>query len=112
MAWPKRGTRKIVVDDVEYLWHYDAHCIWCSDDVFTVGQAGRPSVLYIDSFVFGEEIRPKNIAESIKWAVSQGWSPDSSSSMGMSRTHDAKEFYWLPEGVRHRDCDPPESNKS
>ncbi len=110
MAWPKRGTRKIVVNGIEYLWHYDAHCIYCSDDVFTVGQAGKPSVLYIDSYVFGEEVRPKNIALSIKWAVEQGWSPDDSVSRNMSKKLDGNGFYWLPNGVKHWTCSPPESD--
>jgi len=109
MAWPKRGTRKIVVDGVEYLWHYDAHCIFCSEDVFTVGQAGKPSVLYIDSYVFGEEIRPKNIADSIKWAGSQGWNPESAVSKNMSKKLETDGFYWLPKGIRHWTCTSPES---
>jgi hypothetical protein len=51
VAWPKRGTRKLVVNGSEFLWHYDACCIWCSDDVVTVGRAGAPYVLFIDPYL-------------------------------------------------------------
>ncbi len=110
MAWPKRGTRNIVVDDIEYLWHYDAHCIWCSDDVFTVGQQGKPFVLYIDSYAFGEEIRPKNIANAIKWAVLNEWNPTTGPNKSMSYDQDKDKFYWLPDGVKHASCIPPKSD--
>ncbi|MGI0119708.1 hypothetical protein [Zooshikella sp. RANM57] len=111
MAWPKRGTRKIVVDEIEYLWHYDACCIFCSDDVFTVGQTGRSGYLFIDSFAFGEKIRPKNIADSIKWAVSHGWSPESQS-RNMSKNIETDDFYWLPDGVKHWTCTPEPSESA
>ena len=112
MTWPKRGTRKIVVDGVEYLWHFDAHCLWCSNGLFTVGQPGKPCVLYINAAVFGEEIRLKNVALSIKWAVSEGWSPEQTPSRSMSRNYETEEFYWVSSDLKHGSCeafDPPES---
>ncbi len=75
MAWPKKGTRKITVDEVVYLWHYSGHCPWCSDDVFTVGIAGKPYVLFIDPFAWNFELKPSSIAAAIRWATNNGWTP-------------------------------------
>lgn len=72
MAWPKKGTRKIVVDHDEFLWHYDACCPRCNDDVFTAWKAGDPYVLFIDPFPWAAEIGPKHVAEAIR---SQNWIP-------------------------------------
>ena len=104
MTWPKRGTRKIVVDGKEYLWHYDACCPWCSDDVFTAGNSGKPFVLFIDSFPYAAEIRPRFIARSIKWAVSEGWSPERGPTKALSIDSNTEQYFWLEEGVRHARC--------
>ncbi|QIF02049.1 hypothetical protein [Roseimicrobium sp. ORNL1] len=99
MAWPKKGTRKIVVDGVEWLWHYSAHCYLCSNDVVTVGQAGSPHHLFFDTFSRDFEHTPGHVAASLRWALSQGWNPTN----GGDRAMTAKEnsFEWLPEGWRH-----------
>jgi len=104
MAWPKRGTRKIVVDGEEFLWHYDACCLLCSNDVFTAGKAGKPFVLFIDPFPWSFEFRPKNIAAAIKWARTAGWSAERGATRALSFHEKNQRFEWLPEGQRHGDC--------
>lgn len=104
MAWPKKGTRKIVVCGETYNWHYNAHCLWCSEDVFTVGKEGQPYVLFIDPFPFGEEIRPANVARSVQWAVSEGWSPENGPTRTMALDDEHNEFVWLKENQRHLSC--------
>lgn len=104
MAWPKKGTRKITVDGVNYLWHYSAHCPLCSDDVFTVGIAGSPYVLFIDPFPWNFELKPSSIASAIRWATENGWTPAQGPTRGMSYDDRSKEFIWLPDGERHLCC--------
>ena len=104
MAWPKKGTRKITVDGIKYLWHYSGCCPWCSDDVFTAGIAGRPYVLYIDPFLWNFELKPSNIANAIRWATKNGWTPDKGPTRAMSLDDNNKEFLWLPDGQRHLYC--------
>ncbi len=103
MAWPKKGTRKISVDGVDYLWHYSGCCLYCSEDVFTIGLPGKPYVLYIDPFSWNFEIKPSNIANAIRWAVNNGWTPEKGPIKAMSfDRNDA--FVWLPDGERHLHC--------
>lgn len=104
MAWPKKGTRKIVIDGDEFLWHYDACCPWCSDDVFTAGKSGYPYVLFIDPFPYAAEIGPGYVARAIKWAISKGWSPLNGFTKSMSIDSDMEVFFWLKDGERHAKC--------
>lgn len=104
MAWPKRGTRKIVIEGEEFLWHYDAHCPWCSDDVFTAGKAGERYVLFIDPFPYAAEIGPKYDAKAIKWALEEGWSSKYGPTRALSINSETEEFFWLREGERHANC--------
>jgi hypothetical protein len=104
MAWPKKGTRKIIINGEEYLWHYDACCPWCSDDVFTAGKSGQPYVLFIDPFPYAAEIGPGYVSRAIKWAISQGWSPSSGPTRSMSIASENEKFFWLKDGERHAKC--------
>ena len=101
MAWPKKGTHKITVQGQTYLWHYAAHCPLCSNDVITVGQEGKPHVLYLDPFPWSFEFRPKAIAEALEWALGRGWSVDKGPTMAMALDDNSGEFVWLGEGERH-----------
>ena len=103
MAWPRKGTRKLVVDEEEYLWHYDAHCPLCSTDVFTIGQEGGRFVLYIDPFPWGFEFRPASVVKGIRWALRNGWTAESGPSRAIVWNDAAQDFEWLPEGKRHQD---------
>ncbi len=108
MAWPKRGTRKIVVDQEEFVWHYDAHCPYCSDDVFTAGKEGAPFVLFIDPLAWAFEIRPRSVAAAIRWARKGGWSAEEGPTQAIALNHKTDEFQWLAPGQRHIGC-PDES---
>lgn len=100
MAWPKRGTRKLHIDGENFLWHYDACCIWCSDDVFTIGQSEARYVLYLDPLSYLEH-KPSSIVTAIRWALSNGWSPENGPNRGMALNNDTGEFVWLPDEARH-----------
>jgi len=107
VAWPKRGTRKIVVDGEDFVWHYDAHCMACSDDVFTAGKPGAPYVLFLDPFPWGFEFRPRNVAEAIRWARAAGWSAEKGPTRALALNEATSSFEWLPDGQRHLACCPP-----
>jgi hypothetical protein len=104
MAWPRRGTRKIVIDAEDFLWHYDACCPWCSNDVFTAGKAGVPYVLFIDPFPWGAEFRPRFIAAAIRWARQGGWSAESGPTRALALNDATQQFQWLEPGQRHLGC--------
>jgi hypothetical protein len=104
MAWPKKGTRKITVDGVNLLWHYSGHCPLCSDDVLTVGIPGKPYVLYIDPFPWNFDLTPSSVANAVRWAMINGWTPDNGPTKAMTLDTEKKAFKWLPEGRRHNIC--------
>ena len=95
------------MDGEDFVWHYDAHCPWCSNDVFTAGRQGQPHVLFIDPFPWGFELRPKSVAEAIRWAFRQGWTPEAGPTRSMAFNDDTSEFEWLADGQRHRACVGP-----
>ncbi|RZB33357.1 MAG: hypothetical protein SRB1_01185 [Desulfobacteraceae bacterium Eth-SRB1] len=101
MAWPKKGTRKLVIHGEEYLWHYDAHCPFCSNDVFTIGQAEKRFVLYIDPFPWEFEMRPATVVKAVTWALSNGWSCEAGPTRAMAWNQEAQDFAWLPDDERH-----------
>ena len=104
MAWPRKGTRKLAINDVQYLWHYNGHCPLCSAALFTIGRAENRFVLYIDPRPWGFELRPASVVSAVKWALDQGWSPEAGPTRSMTWNDDTEEFEWLPHGDRHRNC--------
>lgn len=104
MAWPKRATRELIIRDQKYLWHYDAHCPLCSSKVFTIGQAGKRFVLFIDPYPWGFELRPASVVSAIEWALERNWSPESGPTRSMTWNDKIRAFEWLPEGERHISC--------
>ncbi len=99
MAWPKRGTRKLIIDGVDWLYHYDAHCMFCSADSVTVGRLGHTHYLYLDTFSQHFDHAPRHIVSSIRWATLNGWSPATGPDRALTATEDG--FQWLPQGHRH-----------
>ena len=100
-----------MVDGNDFLWHYDACCPLCSDDVFTVGREGTRFFLFIDPFPWGFEFRPKTVVGAIWWALAEGWTPDRGPARAMSWNDAREQFEWLPEGKRHAECTVAPSSK-
>jgi hypothetical protein len=103
MAWPKRKTRRIVVDGEELLWHGVERCACCMQ-VLTVGKPGAPYVLFIDPFVWSMEIRPGSVANAVRWARAAGWSPEHGPTRAMALDEVTQGFRWLADGQRHAAC--------
>lgn len=101
MAWPKKGTRKIVVDGQDFLWHYSGHCSLCSDSVITVGREDNRFFLFIDPYPHDFIVSPASIAESIRWALKEGWTCQFGPTRAMAFDSTTQNNVWLPDGVRH-----------
>ncbi len=102
MAWPRKGTRKLVVDGVSYLWHTTGHCPICSAaHCYTIGQPSQPFVLYIDPLPHDFALTPKSVATAIQWAVHRGWSTEDGPTRAMAFDAEQQDFVWLPDGARH-----------
>lgn len=100
MAWPKRGTRKLVIDGVTWLWHYDAHCEFCSSECVTIGRTGCPHYLFVDTFSRHFIRNPGNMAAAIRWATDNHWTPETGPDQALTATEDA--FEWLPADRKHK----------
>ncbi|WP_063759711.1 hypothetical protein [Kitasatospora sp. NRRL B-11411] len=90
MALAKKGSRRIVVDGVEYRWRVSSKH-WCCDPDprslgYAVEHAGRPgTTLVVDTgrpAVFPPEmvpdqlVLPAEVAAGIRAALADGWTPD------------------------------------
>lgn len=101
MAWPKKGTHKIVVDGTSFLWHYSGHCPSCSNAVITVGVEGDRFYLYVYPFPWNFEFRPAAIADAIRWAIANDWTSYAGPTRAMAFDDKLNCNVWLPDGARH-----------
>lgn len=72
MAWPKKNTRAVTVDEESYQWHLDR------DDVLSrwivIGhQAGNGQLLFLDPYDLST--RASVVCGAIQFALSAGWHP-------------------------------------
>ncbi|MFB7668579.1 hypothetical protein ACFC1R_32445 [Kitasatospora sp. NPDC056138] len=94
MALAKKGSRRIVVDGVEYRWRVSRKHWCCDHDGSTLGymvedaacpgttlvvETGRPAVLEPNT-VPAEVVLPREVAAGIRAARSNGWTPGSNGS--------------------------------
>ncbi|WP_035791344.1 hypothetical protein [Kitasatospora mediocidica] len=94
MALAKKGSRRIVVDGVEYRWRVSRKHWCCSYDRSTLGyvaedatcpgttlvvETGRPALLD-PGMVPGAVVPPREVAAGIRAARSKGWTPTSNGS--------------------------------
>ncbi|GAA1261255.1 hypothetical protein GCM10009665_58780 [Kitasatospora nipponensis] len=94
MALAKKGSRRIVVDGVEYRWRVSRRHWCCDQDVNTLGyrvqhatrpgttlvvETGRPTVP-APTVLPAEVILPREVAAGIRAARSSGWTPSSNGS--------------------------------
>ena len=94
VTWPKRGTRKLVVDGVTWLCHYDACCAECSHDKVTLGRENHPHYLFIDTQSYYFDYTPSLIVAALKWALTWGWTSEHGPNDTVLPTEDG--FEWVP----------------
>ncbi|MER5640509.1 hypothetical protein ABT095_26615 [Kitasatospora sp. NPDC002227] len=89
MALARKGSRRIVVDGVEYRWRVSSKHWCCSHDPTTLGYAvedaahpgttlvvdtGRP-VVARPTETPAEVVLPREVAAGIRAALADGWTP-------------------------------------
>lgn len=60
---------------------------------------------FIDPFPWHFEIKPSGIADAVRWAVRNGWTPGFGPAKAMELDGDAGDVTWLPGGHRHLCCE-------
>ncbi|MFB7911588.1 hypothetical protein ACFC1T_34665 [Kitasatospora sp. NPDC056076] len=121
MALGKKGSRRIVVDGVEYRWRMSRKH-WCCDyEAGTLGyvvedaarpgttlvvETGRPETS-VPRLVPAEVVLPGEVAAGIRAARSQGWTPTAAGSPFQLRhsavRHEPHEPYVPREAAEHRE---------
>ncbi|MEM7432522.1 MAG: hypothetical protein AAF351_11385 [Pseudomonadota bacterium] len=76
MAFPKKHTRQISVDNRSYVWHLNQNSLVFREAHITIAENGvSGQILYLDPYPWGLEIRPKKVRKAILWAIENGWTP-------------------------------------
>ncbi|MGE0328632.1 MAG: hypothetical protein AB7S68_40330 [Polyangiaceae bacterium] len=95
MAWPKKGTRKLVVDGVEFMWHRKECCECTAGVPFLMGKSGGRYVLRVE--VIDLEIRPRDYARAMRWALANGWSAEAGPDRRLRFNDETETFEWIPD---------------
>ena len=101
MAWPKKNTRKITVNGIEFLWHLSKNSIDSKETLITAGSQHDRFFLFIDPYPWEFEIKPAHISAAVEWASKQGWNPETGPSKYLAFSAKAQKFVWLPDGIKH-----------
>ena len=92
MSWPKKHTRKLHHDGVEYLWQ-------CPNPEYkyeaTIGKEDDPYYITLDLEFSGvwSLVQPSEIKRGLVWALDNGWSPSRGPSKFISMR--SNEFQWV-----------------
>ena len=99
MAFPKKYTRKITIDNQIYLWHLNGNSLEFGEHHITIRhQQIAGQILYIDPYAWDLEIRPGMIREAILFALENGWLPlEKKAPMYLGFQNE--QFILLPEGI-------------
>jgi len=76
MSFPRRHTRKIIVDGIVYHWHLNADFDSRFEAWIVIGQKGNAGqLILLDPYHPGFVIGPRAVAEAIRFARAHGWQP-------------------------------------
>ena len=105
----KVRPRKIIVDDEPYEWVLHDNSLSASGDrhVTVYSPSKKGQTLYVDPYAWEFDVRPKTVADAIRFALSIGWTPTSVAPpmyLGFRGT----QFFRLPEGIRFAHQNPKE----
>ena len=75
MAWPKKNTNRIAIDDVAYLWRVKPHTLELALTVQRESVAGRYLIVI---FPEGHQVTPKLVRKFVVDALALGWLTDDS----------------------------------
>lgn len=94
MTWPKKQTRRLHIDQREFLWRLNGNRIE-RDVRITVGTRQGIFFLFIDPYAHDFEITPANIRRAVQWALRAGWSPDRGPTRSLAYSMEIQDFIWL-----------------
>ena len=100
MAFPKKHTREIIVNDQTYLWHLrknDLYWGWHHITIRHKQVAGQ--ILFIDPYSWHFEVRPRSIREGILFALENNWNPQEKGKP-LYISYQETNFFVLPEGIQ------------
>ena len=96
----KKSWRKIVVNNIEYVWCLPGNGL--SDNhghiIVHINGASNSQVLYLDTIVWSLEIRPKMVREAIIFALNNSWQP-SQKGNGLYLGYIDNKFIVLPTNI-------------
>ena len=72
MAWPKKNTRRVVIDGEVYQWHWDPNKALYSWIVIGK-QSADGQLLFLDPYWLSTT--PGQICQAISFALASGWEP-------------------------------------
>lgn len=89
--------RKIVVSEIEYEWCIRGNALYAG--YITIYRPGiNGTAIYLDIIPWGVEIRPRTVAEVIKFAIASNWVPENNG-QPLKIGFVNENFVELPEGV-------------
>ena len=94
MGFPKKRTRKLIVNGQTYLWHYSDHCPDCGSSPITIGQEDARYYLFIAPYTRDFTFSPKTISKAIMWALSNGWTASNGPSQKLCFNPAKDDFEW------------------
>jgi|RhiMetdeSRZDD1v2_1073273.scaffolds.fasta_scaffold744297_2 hypothetical protein len=97
----RHQPRSIVVDNEPYEWVLRHNSLFVDSDrhIAVYSPSAKGQTLYLDPYAWEFEVRPKTIAEAIRFALSIGWTPKAVAPplyLGFR----GEQFFRLPEGTR------------
>ncbi|MCP4678720.1 MAG: hypothetical protein GY854_25065 [Deltaproteobacteria bacterium] len=101
MAWPKKHTRRIKVDDEVFLWHLSGNDLEGKEKSITIGKEDERFFLLLDPYAWDTLVEPAIIHEVIDWAIEQGWTAEKGPTRSLAYLRETETYIWLPDGIRH-----------
>ncbi len=96
MTFPKKNTRTIIVDGVQYYWHLNDDFDLKNSWIVVQHQNSNGQLLWIDPYHYEIAIGPSIVAKAIRYALKQGWEPNDKR-QSMRLTYIDNEFRILPD---------------
>ncbi len=91
--------RKIVVNEIVYEWCIRGNTLY-AEHITIYKPRINGTVIHLDIIPWGVEIRPRTVAEVIRFALAINWSPDSNA-QPLKVGFVNEGFVVLPEGVNN-----------
>jgi len=96
----KSVKRSIIVNGDQYFWVIDGNEIYSVTHVRVHLEGSTGGILYIDPYNRDFEVRPKFIAQAIKYALGAGWDPVELKRK-MYISYIDEKFCVLPTGIKY-----------